>query len=82
MQTQITLEKSQLERLIQHTHSENGSEAILKIVQEYLQKIKPQTKKSYSFVGIGHSGKNNLSQQTETILARGTNKLEGWSLPE
>ena len=53
MQTQITLEISQLENLMQHTHSKNGSEAILKIINKYLQEI--QTKKSYSFIGIGSS---------------------------
>jgi len=45
MQTQITLEKSQLEILIQHTHSKDASEAATKAIESYLSQIKLQQKK-------------------------------------
>jgi hypothetical protein len=36
---------------------------------------------TYSFIGIGHSGKRNLSKQAEAILESAANRREGWSLP-
>ncbi|MBI4771622.1 MAG: ribbon-helix-helix protein, CopG family [Chloroflexi bacterium] len=42
--------------------------------------IRPRRK--YSFIGIGHSGKRNLSVQVEEILERAANRREGWSLAE
>lgn len=45
MQTQITLEKSQLKSLLQHTHSKDASEAVEKVVENYLSQIKRQQKK-------------------------------------
>lgn len=33
--------------------------------------------KSYSFIGIGHSGKGTLSVDVEKILAEATNRQEG-----
>jgi len=37
---------------------------------------------SYSFIGIGNSGKGNLSKQAESILERAANRREGWSLKQ
>jgi hypothetical protein len=37
--------------------------------------------RTYSFIGIGHSGKGNLSKQAESILESVANRREGWSLP-
>ncbi len=34
-----------------------------------------------SLVGIAKSGKGDLSQRVDEILAEGANKREGWSLP-
>ena len=34
-----------------------------------------------SLVGIGNSGKGDISQRVDEILAKGINKREGWSLP-
>lgn len=31
--------------------------------------------------GIGRSGRSDISQQVDEILAQGINKREGWSLP-
>jgi hypothetical protein len=42
----------------------------------------PAHKRRYSFIGIGRSGKRNLSQQVESTLAQGANRREGWSLPQ
>jgi hypothetical protein len=36
--------------------------------------------RTYSFIGIGHSGKGNLSKQAEPILEKAANRREGWSL--
>ncbi len=36
--------------------------------------------RTYSFIGIGHSGKGNLSKQAESILEKAANRREGWSL--
>jgi len=38
--------------------------------------------KRFSFIGIGHSGKHNLSTQVEEILTQAANRREGWSVPE
>jgi hypothetical protein len=36
--------------------------------------------RTYSFIGIGHSGKGNLSTQAEEILQSAIDRREGWSL--
>lgn len=82
MQTLVTIDDKQLEDLMLCTHSKNESEAILKAIQAYLQQNKPKTEKQYSFIGIAHSGKNNLSEQADEILTTGANRKEGWSLSE
>jgi hypothetical protein len=47
----------------------------------YVQ-VQPAATKRFSFIGIGHSGKHDLSTSVEEVLAEGANRLEGWSLPE
>jgi hypothetical protein len=37
-------------------------------------------KQRYSFIGIGHSGKGDLSQRVDEILAASSERREGWSL--
>ncbi len=37
--------------------------------------------RTYSFIGIAHSGKGNLSTQAEEILQQAVDRREGWSLP-
>jgi hypothetical protein len=50
-------------------------------LQQYLQRhVSPA--RSYSFVGIGHSGKGNISSRVEETLNQAANRREGWSLPE
>lgn len=50
-------------------------------LSRYLQEQIASTKR-FSFIGIGHSGKHNLSTSVEEVMAEGANRLEGWSLPE
>jgi len=35
-----------------------------------------------TFIGIGNSGKGNISTQVETTLKKAANRREGWSLSE
>ena len=35
---------------------------------------------TYSFIGIGHSSKHDLSVRAEEMLDQGANRREGWSL--
>ena len=57
-------------------------EALVKeALSNYLQ-IQLSRSKSYSFIGIGHSGKGNISAQVETTLKKAANRREGWSLSE
>jgi len=58
------------------------TEALLKeAITSYLQtQVHPS--KKYSFIGIGRSGKKDISTQVEEKLAQGANRREGWSLPE
>jgi len=36
----------------------------------------------FSFIGIGHSGRSDLSTRVERTLAEAANRREGWSLPD
>jgi len=68
--------------LLQETAQQQArsiDELVQSILQKYLQR--PPVEKRYSFIGIGHSGQNNLSSQTDEILAQAANRKEGWSLP-
>ncbi len=48
-------------------------------LQQYLQQqLSP--KRSYSFIGIGHSGKGSISTQVEATLIQAANRRAGWSL--
>lgn len=48
-------------------------------LREYLR-ARSAPSRTYSFVGIGHSGKRNLSTQAEEILQKAADRREGWSL--
>lgn len=58
------------------------TEALVK--EALLSYLKLQTLESrkYSFIGIGHSGKGNISTQVETTLKKAAKRREGWSLSE
>ena len=47
----------------------------------YLQ-IQFPVQKKYSFIGIGRSGKKNISTQVKTTLKKAANRREGWSFSE
>ncbi|MBI1924598.1 hypothetical protein HYR99_10135 [Candidatus Poribacteria bacterium] len=47
----------------------------------YLQ-LQSSPSRSYSFIGIGHSGKGDISTQVDATLKRAANRHEGWSLSE
>ncbi len=61
----------------QSTLEEVTQEALQEYLQQYSQPVP-----SYSFIGIGHSGKGNISSQVETTLSRAARRREGWSLSE
>ena len=44
----------------------------------YLQ-IQFPVQKKYSFIGIGRSGKKNISTQVKSTLKKAANRQEGWS---
>ena len=50
-------------------------------VVNYLPRHASQSK-SYSFIGIGHSGQGNISTQVDATLKTAANRREGWSLSE
>ncbi len=43
--------------------------------------VEEKHKLRMSLVGIGKSGKGDVSRRVDEILAEGINKREGWSLP-
>lgn len=51
-------------------------------LQQYLQRHISPPSPLYSFIGIGHSGKGNISTQVETTLTQAANRRAGWSLTE
>jgi hypothetical protein len=61
----------------QTTIEDIAKEALLQYLQQY-----PSPGQPYSFIGIGHSGKKDLSSQAEIILTQVADRREGWSLPE
>ncbi len=63
-------------------HKLTTTEALVKeALLNYLQMQAPKSKK-YSFIGIGHSGKGNISTQVETTLKKAADRRDGWSLSE
>ena len=50
-------------------------------LQQYVKRQVPPSS-SYSFIGIGHSGKGKISTQVEERLRQTANRREGWSLAE
>jgi metal-responsive CopG/Arc/MetJ family transcriptional regulator len=52
---------------------------IRKALNSYVAAQRSQTMR-YSFIGIGNSGKGNISTQVDETVARGANRCEGWGL--
>jgi hypothetical protein len=61
---------------IENTTTENLAQ---KALMDYLHNKHLPTKK-YSFIGIGRSGRSDISTKADEILNKGINKREGWSL--
>jgi hypothetical protein len=82
MQTlQIQLDEEILQNLREQAKQQATS--VENVVRNALANyLKPPEPKNYSFIGIGHSGKPNLSTQVDDILEKSNNRQEGWSLPE
>jgi predicted transcriptional regulator len=57
-------------------------EAVTKEALKNYLRVQHTQQHAYSFIGIGHSGKGNLSTQAEEILRDAANRREGWSLPK
>jgi hypothetical protein len=71
---------AQLEKLAvseDTTVEEIARQALQHYVQEH-----PVSPRTYSFIGIGHSGKGTLSVQAEEILSESADRREGWSLDQ
>lgn len=53
-------------------------------VMAFVESLKPnradESPKSYSFIGIAHSGNGSLSTDAESILDESADRREGWSL--
>ncbi|MGH9754824.1 MAG: ribbon-helix-helix protein, CopG family [Blastocatellia bacterium] len=47
---------------------------------DYLQRRQRPTAPEYSFIGIGRSGRSDLSLRAEELLEQDVNRREGWSL--
>lgn len=58
--------------------STNG-QTIIDEAEEAKQKVRHE--KLMSMVGIASSGRGDLSEKVDEILAEGINKREGWSFP-
>ncbi len=54
---------------------------INEVMIDYLKDQSAHSKK-YSFIGIGHSGKGNISTQVDSVLEKSANRREGWSFSE
>lgn len=71
-----------LEHIIQqgvHTLTEEQQRKVLALIEK-LKRQASGNKQRYSFIGIGRSGKNDLSRRAEEILAQEADRREGWSL--
>ncbi len=63
------------ENLKEDATTANGTESVEEVRQ------KSRRKKLMSMVGIAKSGRGDLSEKVDEILAEGANREEGWSLP-
>lgn len=69
-----------LQQIAQEQHAtpeDVAQQALAQFAREHALRSGAQ---AYSFIGIGHSGKRNLSRQVDIILEQGANRREGWSL--
>lgn len=62
--------------------SEEEQQEVLEFIEKLTHKTPRRESLRFSFIGIGDSGKKDLSTQAEIILEQAADKREGWSLPE
>ncbi len=62
--------------------SDEEQQEVLEFIEKLTRKTPRRESSRFSFIGIGESGKKNLSTQAEIILEQAADKREGWSLPE
>ena len=55
-------------------------DAALEALRRYVEDAHRSDKPRYSFIGVGHSGKGDLSQRVDETLASVAERREGWSL--
>lgn len=55
-------------------------ELIRQALSDYLQRRQQSSVPAYSFIGIGRSGRSDLSRRAEELLEQDINRREGWSL--
>lgn len=55
-------------------------ELIRQVLHDYLQDQPPSAPR-YSFIGIGQSGKGDLSERVDELLEKSANRRAGWTLP-
>jgi hypothetical protein len=72
---QLVSALQEIARQKQTTVEDVAKEALLHYVQ-----VHPDTLNQYSFIGIGHSGKENISTQVDQTLEKAANRREGLSL--
>jgi hypothetical protein len=63
------------------TLAEKEQTSVPELVQRVVAAYASVRTPTYSFIGIGHSGKRDLSVRAEEILDQSANRREGWSLP-
>jgi hypothetical protein len=80
----IHIQENELAQAIEQlaAQREKTVEEIAKDALQHYLSEQPSTPPAYSFIGIGRSGKTNLSEQVDEILAEAADRKEGWRLPE
>jgi len=69
---------------IQRAAEENSipvEQLIRKVLSDYLHH-QATGEQRYSFIGIGQSGRGDLSERVDELLAEGASRHSGWTLPE
>ncbi len=61
------------------TESKSLESLTREVLTQYVQKVTVRPR-GFSFIGIGRSGKGDLSTRVEAALAEGADRREGWSL--
>ncbi|GIK58637.1 MAG: hypothetical protein HND44_12650 [Chloroflexi bacterium] len=80
----IQIQEDHLAKIIKQMAEEQETtvDELARAALFYYIQTQPTITKRFSFIGIGHSGKHDLSTSVEEVLAEGANRLEGWSLSE